>query len=62
MDALISPNKSAFIKGKYLFEGVVMVKEVIDSAKRGKQCLIFKVDFEKEAYDSINGGFRDNKL
>ncbi|MCI27595.1 LINE-1 reverse transcriptase like, partial [Trifolium medium] len=57
MDKLISRNQSAFIKGRHLVDGVVAVNEIIDLAKKsGKDCLIFKVDFEK-AYDSVSWSF-----
>jgi hypothetical protein len=40
-------------------EGVVVVNEVVDFAKKsGKECLVLKVDFEK-AYDSVDWGFLD---
>jgi hypothetical protein len=51
---LIPKTQSAFLKGRQLVEGVVVVNEVIDYAKKtGKECLILKVDFEK-AYDSVD--------
>ncbi|KAK2397838.1 hypothetical protein QL285_059374 [Trifolium repens] len=60
--ALIPNSQSAFIKGRQLVDGVVVVNEVIDFAKKFKrECLIFKVDFEK-AYDSVNWGFLDYML
>jgi hypothetical protein len=53
MGSIISPNQSAFIKGRNLVDGVLIVNEVVDWAKKAKkECLIFKVDFEK-AYDSV---------
>jgi hypothetical protein len=56
---LIPKTQSAFLKGRQLVEGVVVVNEVIDFAKKaGKECMIFKVDFEK-AYDSVDWGFLD---
>jgi hypothetical protein len=59
---LVPNNQTAFIKGRQLVEGVVVVNEVIDYAKRaGKECLILKVDFEK-AYDSVDWGFLDYML
>jgi hypothetical protein len=59
---LIPNTQSAFIKGRQLVDGVVVVSEVIDFAKKaGKDCLIFKVDFEK-AYDSVDWGFLDYML
>ncbi|GAU18658.1 hypothetical protein TSUD_124910 [Trifolium subterraneum] len=59
MPKLISPNQSAFIKGRQLVDGVVAVNEVIDLARKLKRaCFIFKVDFEK-AYDSVSWSFLD---
>jgi hypothetical protein len=59
---LIPKTQSAFLKGRQLVEGVVVVNEVIDFAKKArKNCLIFKVDFEK-AYDSVDWGFLDYML
>ncbi|GAU35310.1 hypothetical protein TSUD_389350 [Trifolium subterraneum] len=59
MDKLISPNQSAFIKGRQFVDGVLAVNEIIDLAKKSrKECLIFKVDFEK-AYDSVSWNFLD---
>jgi hypothetical protein len=43
-------------------DGVLVVNELVDLAKRqGKKCLIFKVDFEK-AYDSVDWGFLEYML
>jgi hypothetical protein len=54
MDVLVAPTQSAFLKGRNLVDGVLVVNELVDWAKRqNKQCLIFKVDFEK-AYDSVD--------
>ncbi|MCI39297.1 RNA-directed DNA polymerase (Reverse transcriptase), partial [Trifolium medium] len=62
MNPLIAPNQSAFIKRRNLVDGVLVVNEVVDLAKRsGKECLIFKVDFEK-AYDSVDWGFLEYML
>jgi hypothetical protein len=59
---LIPYTQSAFIKGRQLVDGVVVANEVIDFAKKmGKECLIFKVDFEK-AYDSVDWKFLDYML
>ena len=59
MDSLISSNQYAFIKGRQLVDGVVTVNEIIDvTRKTEKECLIFKVDFEK-AYDSVSWSFLD---
>jgi len=57
MNNLISTNQSVFVKGRRLVDGVVAVNEVIDVARKSKkECLIFKVDFEK-ACDSISWNF-----
>jgi hypothetical protein len=62
MDRLVAPTQSAFLKGRQLVDGVVIVNEVVDLAKRtGRNCLIFKVDFEK-AYDSVEWSFLDYML
>jgi hypothetical protein len=62
MNTLIAPNQSAFIKGRNLVDGVLVVNELVDLAKRqGNKCLIFKVDFEK-AYDSVDWDFLDYML
>jgi hypothetical protein len=48
MDSLTSRNQSAFIKGRLLVDGVLVINEVVDWVKKSKKkCLIFKVDFEK---------------
>jgi len=50
---LISKNRTTFVQGKQLEDGVVVVNEIIDLAKRRKdKCLLLKVDFER-AYDSV---------
>jgi hypothetical protein len=57
MNTIISPSQSAFLKGRHLVDGVLVVNELVDFAKKAKkECLIFKVDFEK-AYDSVDWGF-----
>lgn len=57
MNSIISPTQSAFLKGRHLVDGVLVVNELVDYAKKAKkECLIFKVDFEK-AYDSVDWGF-----
>jgi len=57
MNSIISPTQSAFLKGRSLMDGVLVVNELVDFAKKkNKQCLIFKVDFEK-AYDSVDWSF-----
>jgi hypothetical protein len=62
MDPLVSPNQSAFLKGRSLVDGVLVINEIVDLAKKpGKSCLILKVDFEK-AYDSVEWSFLEYML
>jgi hypothetical protein len=62
MDLLVEPTQSAFLKGRNLVDGVVVINEVIDLARRnGQSCLILKVDFEK-AYDSVEWSFLEYML
>jgi hypothetical protein len=59
---LTSKNQSAFIKGRLLVDGVLVINEVVDWVKKAKKkCLIFKVDFVK-AYDSVSWSFLDYML
>lgn len=47
IDKLISLNQTEFLKGEILVDEVMVVNDVIDSAKKSKKsCLIFKVDFD----------------
>ncbi|MCH90117.1 transposon TX1 putative 149 kDa protein, partial [Trifolium medium] len=62
MNLLVESTQSAFLKGRNLVDGVVVVNEVVDMARRnGQSCLILKVDFEK-AYDSVEWSFLDYML
>ncbi|XP_019465331.1 PREDICTED: uncharacterized protein LOC109363522 [Lupinus angustifolius] len=58
MHLIISYCQYAFIKGRCIMDGVVIVNEVIDQGKKKNygDCFIFKVDFEK-AYDCVNWSF-----
>lgn len=43
---IISINQSAFISGRNIMDGILMVNEVLDLAKRDKKgCLVLKVDY-----------------
>lgn len=54
MDYLVAKNQLAFIRGWHLTDGVVAVNEVLNYKKKvGRDCLIFKVNFDK-AYDSVD--------
>ncbi|XP_058775262.1 uncharacterized protein LOC131649520 [Vicia villosa] len=57
LDKLISINQTAFVPGRSMMDGVLMVNEMLDWAKRKKRgCLLLKVDFEK-AYNSISWNY-----
>ena len=57
MYSIISSNQSAFLKGRNLVDGVMVINELVDYAKKSKEeVLILKVDFEK-AYDSVDWNF-----
>lgn len=60
---LISENhQSTFVKGVNILDGIVVINELCDYAKRTcKASMVFKVDFEK-AYDSISWEFLDYML
>jgi hypothetical protein len=56
------PSQSAFVPGRYILEGVVVLHETIHELKRKKQKgLILKLDFEK-AYDKVNWDFLQQVL
>lgn len=53
MDSVISENQTLFLKGRNIMDGIVVVNEILDCAKKkGKLCMLFKIDFEK-VYDSV---------
>jgi exonuclease III len=53
-EKVISPSQSAFIPGRNIMEGVVMLHETIHELHRKKMNgVILKLDFEK-AYDKVN--------
>ena len=54
---VISRTQTAFIKGRYIMEGVVILHEALNTFHKDKEdALVFKVDFEK-AYDKIKWPF-----
>ncbi|PNX82415.1 cysteine-rich receptor-like protein kinase, partial [Trifolium pratense] len=62
MGKLISPCQSAFLPGRQILDGVVVLNEIIDLSKRRKdRCLFFKVDFER-AYDTINWSYLERMM
>ncbi|XP_021991171.1 uncharacterized protein LOC110887921 [Helianthus annuus] len=57
MDNLIAQTQSAFVGGRNILDGPLIVSESVSWVKKNKgKLLVFKVDFEK-AYDSINWKF-----
>ena len=45
---IISPSQTAFIKGRYILDGAVMLHEIIHELQTHKEeGVIFKIDFEK---------------
>lgn len=55
--SVVGEVQNAFIKGRYILDGVLSANETMDFLKKSRKiCLIFKVDFKK-AYDSINWKF-----
>ena len=56
-EKLISPNQTAFIKGRFILESVVSAHEIIHEIYHsGQSGFIFKLDYEK-AYDRVDRGF-----
>lgn len=54
---IISENQSAFLQGRNILDGVVVLNEIIEEArKKKKSVLIFKTDFSK-AFDSVSWSY-----
>ncbi|XP_050895921.1 uncharacterized protein LOC127102614 [Lathyrus oleraceus] len=50
-------SQTAFVPGRQLLDGVLVINEILDYAKKARQdCLLLKVDFEL-AYDCVNWDF-----
>ena len=59
---IISPSQTAFIKGRYIVDGAVMLHEIMHELQtRNLRGVIFKIDFEK-AYDSISRDFLEEVM
>ena len=59
---VIRPTQSAFIPGRNILEGVVVLHETIHEMHRKKlDGVLFKIDFEK-AYDKVNWAFLQQAL
>ena len=54
---VISPNQTAFIKGRFILDGALALQEIVHELKKKKLGGVsLKIDFEK-AYDRVNGEF-----
>ena len=61
-DHLVSPTQTAFMRGRNILEGVVILHETIHELHRKNQSeVIFKIDFEK-AYEKSAMGFLNAKV
>jgi hypothetical protein len=53
-DKLISATQTAFIPGRYILDGVIILHEVLHELRvKNKRGIILKLDFEK-AYDKVH--------
>jgi hypothetical protein len=56
-DKLIHTNQTAFMKGRNIMNGIMVLHEILHETKRRKQIgVILKLDFEK-AYDKVSWSF-----
>lgn len=54
LDSVISPMQSAFLKGRNILDGPLILNEVLQHYKQKKKKAMFlKIDIAK-AYDSLN--------
>jgi hypothetical protein len=57
MAKLINDCQNAFIRGRFIADGVMLLQEILRETKYKKQQgVILKIDFEK-AYDKVNWDF-----
>nr|GEV69357.1 cysteine-rich receptor-like protein kinase [Tanacetum cinerariifolium] len=60
VNSIIGEVQSAYIKGRQIIYGPLMVNEIINwASKKNKRLFLFKVDFEK-AFDSLDWRFLDH--
>ena len=58
----ILENQSAFVAGRQILDATLIANEVVDDMRKwSKQCLAFKLDFEK-AYDGVSWSLLDKVL
>jgi hypothetical protein len=61
-DRLLSSNQIAFVRGRFILESVVAAHEIIhDAARRGKEGLVLKLEYEK-TYDMVDWPFLEEML
>jgi hypothetical protein len=61
-DKIIHPTQTAFVPGRHIHEGVVIIHEVLHELKKTHaKGIVLKLDFEK-AYDKIHWSFLRNVL
>lgn len=54
VESVVFESQPAFIKGRQIFDGILIVNEMVhDEWSLKKELLLFKIDFEK-AYDSVD--------
>ncbi|KAF5753621.1 putative RNA-directed DNA polymerase [Helianthus annuus] len=57
MGKITHETQSAFLSGRYILDGPLIISEIFSWAKKqGKKFFFFKIDFEK-AYDNVNWEF-----
>nr|GEW46586.1 RNA-directed DNA polymerase, eukaryota [Tanacetum cinerariifolium] len=58
----VSPVQSAFIKGRYILDGPLILNEILaEYRQQHKELFLFKVNFEK-AFDSVRWDFLDEEF
>ena len=62
LEDTISKNQGAFVAGRQILDVILVANEIVeDYRKKGKEGLVFKIDFEK-AYDYVEWNFLDYTL
>lgn len=62
MNSICSTAQRAFVKGRQIFDAVLIANEVVEEVRKKKvEGLVFKIDFEK-AYDHVEWAFLDDIL
>ena len=62
ISSVVSETQSTFVKNCQILDGILIVNEVVDEARKlKKELLLFKVEFEK-AYDFVDWGYLDSVM